>query len=54
MSLSNGKMSDKIGSTVLSSKGGTLLSNLLDSDEIKGEKCSSVKRDEECSGGELL
>ena len=47
-------MSDRIGLTVLSSRGGTLLSNLLDSEEIEGKECSSVKRDEECSRGELL
>ena len=52
--LSNGKMSDKIRSTVLSSKGGMSLSNLLGNEEIKGEECSSVKEDEECSRGELL
>ena len=42
------------GSTVLSSKGGTSLSDLLDSDDIEGEERSSVKRDEERSRGELL
>ena len=47
--MSDGKMSDKIGSTVLFSKGGTSLSNLLDSDDIKSKECSSVKRDEEHS-----
>ena len=47
-------MSDKIGSTVLSSKGGTSLSDLLDSEEIEGEEHSSVKGDEERSRGELL
>ena len=53
-SLSDGKMSDRIGSTVLSSKGGTSLSDLLDSDEIEGEERSSVKGDKERSREELL
>ena len=47
-------MSDKIGLTVLSSKGGTSLSDLLDSEEIEGEERSAVRGDEEHSRGELL
>ena len=39
---------------MLSSKGGTSLSNLLDSEEIEGEERSSVKGDEERSKGKLL